>query len=118
MVVSITHQVILLSTPFIFLTKQTITAAEDYKMEDILKQMEAMYAKNQLKEAYEFLLPHKDVEDANVQWKFARLCYRMGKMENSSNPKNFAEIAMKHIDKAVAMDPNSFHAQKVSRGQN
>ena len=83
-------------------------------MEDIIKQMEELYGKNKLKEAYEFLLPHKDVEDVNVQWKFARLCYRMGKMEGSSNPKQFAETAMKHIDKAVAMDPNSFDAQKVS----
>ncbi len=82
-------------------------------MDDTMKQVDELYMQNKLKEAYDLCLPHRDTDNVTVQWKFARLCYRMGKMD-SSNSKQHADDAMQHIDRAVAIDPNCFDAQKVS----
>ena len=82
-------------------------------MDDIIKQTDQLYEQHKVQEAYEFLLPHKDTEDVAVQWRIAMLCYRFGKMDGSPDPKQLAHDAMQHIDKAVALDPNSFDAQKV-----
>ena len=96
------------------LTKQTLLATEGPAMEDTLKQVDDLYLQNKMKEAYDLLVPHQNVENVDVQWKFARLCYRMGKMEGSANAKKFADDAMQHIDRAVAIDSECFNAQKVS----
>lgn len=82
-------------------------------MDSAISEADRLCQQNKLKEAYELLLVHKDIDDVNIQWRFARLCYRMGKMEGTKNSKEFAEMAMKHIDKAVALDTNSFNSQKV-----
>ena len=97
------------------MAESTAKTSEKGSIEDILKDVEDLYERDKLKEAYERLLPHKDIENVAVQWKFARLCYRMGKEKGTADPKQFSIEAMKHIDRAVAMNPDCFNAQKVSR---
>ena len=83
-------------------------------MDDIIKEMDQLYEQNKVREAYEFLLPHKDTEDFAVQWKFARLCYRMGRMDGSHQPKQFGIEALEHINRAIALNQDSFDVHMVS----
>lgn len=116
---NIHFQTFVITAPaFLLIAKQQVLVATENpvnreEMDSAISESDRLCQQNKLKEAYEVLFSHKDVDDVNLQWRFARLCYRMGKMSDSKNPKEFAEMAMKHIDKAVALDSNSFNSQKV-----
>ena len=85
---------------------------------EIIAKADDMHENNKMREAYEFLLPYKDIEDAEIQWRFARICYQVGKHYEPDKTKAEALTmeALEHVDKGIKIDENMFACYKVSSG--
>ena len=83
---------------------------------EIIAKVDDMHENNKMREAYEFLLPYKDIEDAEIQWRFARICYQVGKHYEPDKTKAeaLAMEGLEHVDKGLEIDENMFACYKVS----
>lgn len=84
---------------------------------DVIRQADMFLEENKIREAFDLLQTKKDVEHVGIQWRLARICYRLGKYHTSdkAHSKELADIGLAHADKAIALDANNFPAYRVGR---
>ena len=84
--------------------------------EDIIKQADDLMAQNKIKEAYDILNAHKDTENPEIQWRFARICYRQGKYHtpDKTEAQSLANMGLEYATKAIALNDKCYYAYRVS----
>ena len=91
-------------------------SAKSVDISEVIKESDQLLDNNQIKEAFELLSAHKDVDNPNIQWRFARICYRYGKyvVQDQNQAKEISQLGLVHADRAVSLDPNCYAAYRVS----
>lgn len=107
-------KVVLLASSFIIMSEATAKPSGGVNIPEIIAKVDDLYTNNKMREAYDVLLPYKDNEDSEIQWRFARICYNVGKHyePNKTKAKELATIAMEHIDRSIKLNGSCFHAYK------
>lgn len=104
----------------LLLAASPVVAVNHNKMasnpDEVIKQADDLLAQNKIQEAYDLLSAHKDAENAEIQWRFARICYRLGKYHTPDKTKAqaLANTGLDHASKAIALNDKSYYAYRVS----
>lgn len=90
--------------------------AESKSDDDIIKQADDLMAQNKIKEAYDVLNAHKDTENPEILWRFARICYRQGKYHtpDTKEAQSLANMGLEYASKAIALNDKCYFAYRVS----
>lgn len=91
-------------------------SAKPKDLTEVIKQSDQLVESNQIKEAFDLLSAHKDAENVEIQWRLARVCYRLGKYhtEDQSRAKELSQIGIAHADRAIQLDQTSYAAFRVN----
>lgn len=89
--------------------------AKEVNVDEVIKKADDLYSKDDLKNAYQYLREYKDVENVDLQWRIARLCYHVSKYytDNKTTAKEIAEEGLAAAEQAIKIDPKSAFGYKV-----
>ena len=89
-------------------------AASHDQLPQILRHVDQLYEDNQMQEALAYLEPLAQREEAEVLWRLARLCYKVGKYHTSSQEqaRELAERGMGYAKRSVTADSKNFACHK------
>ena len=84
-------------------------------VESTCKHVDQLYEDNEWRKTLEYLQQFSDTEDPELLWRLIRVNYRLGKQGTSDQreAKKFAEAALQHSEKALALHANDFQCIKV-----
>lgn len=92
-------------------------SAKPENLTDVIKEFDILLkGKGLTQEAFDLIDPYKDVENAEIQWRYSDACQRLGKYhtKDKKRAKELSRIGLKHADKAVQIDPTCCKAYFVS----
>ena len=89
--------------------------ASGVNVQEIIEKADQLYHDNKVREAYEYLHQYKDVDNADVQWRLARLCYHMSNYysDNHFQTKQFAQEGLGYAERSIQLDRNNHRALRV-----
>ena len=97
---------------------ETSAASESKKMSELehdIKMADELFDDNKTQEAYDLLIKHKDVQNAEVEWRLARACRVLAeKSLDEGIKKQITYEALEHAKLALSLDDKNFACHKVN----
>ena len=91
------------------------TEASGVNVKEVIERADQLYHDNKLRQAYDYLNQYKDIDDCDVQWRLARLCYHTGNYQaaNEEEKKQFALQGLMHAERSISLDSSNYAAFQV-----
>lgn len=99
----------------LFQFKRTARASTVHlQLPTILQQADVLYKEDKMREGLQLLEPHESMGEAEVLWRLARFCYKVGKFHSSEKKQSrkMAERAVKYAEDSVEADDGNFACHK------
>lgn len=96
-------------------TGGVVTAAsEQERLPDVLARADQLYKENKMPEALSYLRQFDTQEEAELLWRLARLCYKVGKYHSASygEAEQLGEAGLRYAERAVAAEGDNFACHK------
>ena len=94
---------------------ETANSKEMSELELDIKTADKFYDDNKTQEVYDLLLKHKDMQNAEVEWRLARACRVLAeKSSDQDTKKKLTYEALEHAKLALSLDDKNFASHKVS----
>ena len=90
------------------------TRSKMSELDNDLKTADELYDNNETQKTYDLLMKHKDVQNAEVEWRLARACRMLA--ENSTDAEKKKVLTYKLLDHAklaLSLDDKNFACHKV-----
>lgn len=90
--------------------------ADPSDVTEVVTESDKLYDAGKIQEAYDFLLSKGDIQDSEVQWRIARVCYDMAKFYtngDTTRSKELSQLGLTHANKSVALDDKNYLAYEV-----
>ena len=91
------------------------TEASGVNVKEVTERADQLYRENKWRKAYEYLNQYKDIDDAGVQWRLARLCYLVSEhhADSQEEAKQIAQEGLIHAERSIQLDNSSPQAFRV-----
>ena len=85
------------------------------ELETDLKEADELYDNNETQKVYHLLMKHKDLQNAEVEWRLARACRVLAeKSTDSEKKKALTYETLDHAKLALSLNDKNFACHKVS----
>ena len=80
-----------------------------------LKTADELYDSSETQKAYDLLIKHKDVQNAEAEWRLARACRMLAENNTDTEEKRALTYeSLEHAKLALSLDDKNFACHKVS----
>lgn len=84
-------------------------------IESDLKTADELYNSSETQKAYDLLIKHEDVQNAEVEWRLARACRVLAEKNTDTEEKRALTYeSLEHAKLALSLDDKNFACHKVS----